>query len=207
MWTATTAEHTTAAHYDIRRSDRRRDGRMWSRFEPTARRGGTAPCVDVRELIDGIMYVLSTVCPVAAIPKDLPFPITLVDFLICGLRRHARSHPSRPLCVCRESRRTESSPTPPSSDSQSVKSQKKGGCIDPAMAMSAKRSSARSAIIPRRYAGLLLCHAIVHRRLPDRDGRHSASCDTVLMYPFLEICCRRGYQGPEVQKALARILP
>ena len=39
---------------------------------PPARRGGNKRHVDVREVMNGIMYVLSTGCQWRAIPKDLP---------------------------------------------------------------------------------------------------------------------------------------
>jgi transposase len=37
--------------------------------------------VDVREVMNGIMYVLSTGCQWRAIPKDLPPRSTLFDYL------------------------------------------------------------------------------------------------------------------------------
>jgi transposase len=39
---------------------------------PPARRGGAKRTVDVREVVNGLMYVLSTGCQRRAIPKDLP---------------------------------------------------------------------------------------------------------------------------------------
>ncbi len=39
---------------------------------PPAKRGGNKRTVDVREVVNGIMYVLSTGCQWAALPKDLP---------------------------------------------------------------------------------------------------------------------------------------
>jgi transposase len=38
--------------------------------------------VDVREVMNGLMYVLSTGCQWRAIPKDLP-PRSTVDFYFC----------------------------------------------------------------------------------------------------------------------------
>jgi len=51
----------------------RRNGlclRRWSR--PPAKRGGRPRDVDVREVLNGIFYVLSTGCQWKALPKDLP---------------------------------------------------------------------------------------------------------------------------------------
>ena len=77
---------------------------------PPARRGGNKRHVDVRELMNGIMYILSTGCQWRAIPKDLPPRSTVHDYLDLWLRRHARSHPSRALCGVPRARRTRSQP-------------------------------------------------------------------------------------------------
>ena len=39
---------------------------------PPAKRGGNRGTVNVREVVNGLMYVLSTGCQWRAIPKDLP---------------------------------------------------------------------------------------------------------------------------------------
>ena len=47
----------------------------WAHVAPMiapARRGGNRRHVDVREVMNGVMYVLSTGCQWRAIPKDLP---------------------------------------------------------------------------------------------------------------------------------------
>ena len=56
----------------------------WALVEPLippARRGGNRRHVDVREVMNGIMYVLSTGCQWRAIPKDLPPRSTVHDYL------------------------------------------------------------------------------------------------------------------------------
>jgi len=49
---------------------------------PSARRGGNKRTVDVRAVVDGAMYVLSTGCQSSALPKDLP-PRSTVNYLFC----------------------------------------------------------------------------------------------------------------------------
>jgi transposase len=49
---------------------------------PRAKRGGNKRTVDVREVLNGLMYVLSTGCQWRAIPKDLP-PRSTVNFYFC----------------------------------------------------------------------------------------------------------------------------
>ena len=55
----------------------------WARVAPLippAKRGGNRRHVDVREVMNGIMYVLSTGCQWRAVPKDLPARSTLFDY-------------------------------------------------------------------------------------------------------------------------------
>ena len=56
----------------------------WALVEPLippARRGGNKRHVDEREVMNGIMYILSTGCQWRAIPKDLPPRSTVHDYL------------------------------------------------------------------------------------------------------------------------------
>ena len=55
----------------------------WAFVEPLirpAKRGGNRRHVVVREVVNGLMYVLSTGCQWRAIPKDLPPRSTLYDY-------------------------------------------------------------------------------------------------------------------------------
>jgi Putative transposase of IS4/5 family (DUF4096) len=78
------------------------------RLIPPAKRGGNRRHVNVREVMNGIMYVLSTGCQ--SIPKDLPPRSTLFDYLDLWVRWHAGSHPSRPLWGVPRARRAGSQP-------------------------------------------------------------------------------------------------
>src|SRR5262245_35411531 len=56
----------------------------WAHVEPLippAKRGGNKRHVEVREVMNGIMYILSTGGQWRAIPKDLPPRSTLFDYL------------------------------------------------------------------------------------------------------------------------------
>jgi len=46
---------------------------------PSAKHGGRKRKVDVREVVNGIMYVLSTGCQWRYVPKDLPPKSVLVE--------------------------------------------------------------------------------------------------------------------------------
>jgi transposase len=55
----------------------------WSQIAPLippGKRGGGKRRVDLREVMNGIMYILSTGCQWRAIPKDLPARSTLYDY-------------------------------------------------------------------------------------------------------------------------------
>jgi transposase len=115
---------------------------------PRAKRGGNKRTVDLREVMNGLMYVLSTGCQWRAIPKDLP-PRSTVNFYFCRWQHDGtlnRLHHA--LYVrCREQADREASPTAAIIDSQSVKSAEKGGPRSTRTAMTpARRSTAASAI-------------------------------------------------------------
>ena len=114
---------------------------------PPARRGGAKRTVDVREVMNGIMYILSTGCQWRALPKDLPPRSTVHDYLDLWSYDGTLDRIHHALYVeCREQSERDPSPTAAIIDSQSVKGAEKGGpaLIRTAM-MRARRSRARSA--------------------------------------------------------------
>jgi len=59
----------------------------WALIEPhipPAKRGGNKRTVKLREVVNGLMYILSAGCQWRAIPKDLPPRSTLYDYFVCG---------------------------------------------------------------------------------------------------------------------------
>ena len=50
-------------------------------FIPPAKRGGRKRTVDVREVLNGVFYVLATGCQWRALPKDLPPRSTVHGYL------------------------------------------------------------------------------------------------------------------------------
>ena len=72
MWTA-----ETRCRYDRRglRYPSDLTDQEWVLVEPLippAKRGGNKRTVDAREIVNGLMYILSTGCQWASLPKDLP---------------------------------------------------------------------------------------------------------------------------------------
>ena len=103
----------------------------WGHVEPLilpAKRGGNKRHVDVREVMNGIMYILSTGCQWRAIPKDLPRRSTVHGYFDLWAwdgtldRMHFTLYQQ-----CREKSGREVQPTAAVIDSQSVKSAEKGG--------------------------------------------------------------------------------
>ena len=123
----------------------------WALVEPLippAKRGGRQRTKDERDLVNGIMYVLSTSCQWRYVPKDLPPRSTLHDYLDLWSYDGTLEKIHHTLYMkCREQAGREASPTACVIDSQSVKSAEKGGPASIRTAtMRARRSKARSGI-------------------------------------------------------------
>jgi transposase len=103
----------------------------WSLIEPLippARRGGNRRTVVVRDVVDGVMYILSTGCQWSALPKDLPPRSTVNDYFRRWDDDGTLDRIHHALYVqCRELAERDASPTAAIIDSQSVKSAEKGG--------------------------------------------------------------------------------
>ena len=185
----------------------------WSLIEPLippAKRGGRRREVVMRQVVNGVMYVLSTGCQWRYIPKDLPPRSTVHDYLTRWNYDGTIEMIHHALYVqCREAMGREASPTACVIDSQSVKSVEKGGpvSIRPGMTR-VRRSEARSGISWFDTVGLLL-HAVVHPAdIQDRDGGVLLLSTLFGMYPFLaKLFADAGYQGPQFATAVAEVLP
>jgi len=95
---------------------------------PRARSGGRRREVDERDLINGMMYVLSTGCQWRYIPKDLLPKSTVYRYFSDWSRDRPLNRIHYALYVkCREKLDLEASPTACILESQSVKSAEKGG--------------------------------------------------------------------------------
>lgn len=113
---------------------------------PPAKHGGRKREVDVREVVNALLYVLETGCPWRHLPKDLPPKSTVYDYFDLWswdgtlARIHDELH--RRL---RESEGREAAPSAAIVDSQSARSGQKGGGASTRWAtMRARRSRASS---------------------------------------------------------------
>jgi transposase len=95
---------------------------------PSARRGGRKRSVNIREIFNGLLYVLSTGCQWRAIPRDLPPKSTIFDYFERWQADGTLGRIHTALYVkCREQQDRAVSPTACIIDSQSVKGVEKGG--------------------------------------------------------------------------------
>jgi len=138
----------------------------WELIKPQiapAKRGGRKRAVDEREIVNAIMYVLSTGCQWRALPKDFPPRSTVWHYLDLWSYDGTLERIHHELYVkCREKAGREASPTAAIVDSQSVKSAEKGGAqIDAAGYDAGKKVKGKKRHILVDTLGLLL-HVIVH---------------------------------------------
>jgi transposase len=123
----------------------------WAFIEPhipPAKRGGRKRSVNIREVTNGIMYVLSTGCQWRALPKDFPAMSTVFTYFKNWIEDRTIDRIHHVLYVlCRYQMEREASPTACIIDSQSVKGAEKGGRALIRMAlMQGKRQKVKSDI-------------------------------------------------------------
>ena len=122
----------------------------WALVEPMippAKRGGGKRTVVMREVVNGVMYILSTGCQWRALPKDLPPRSTVHGYFDLWNWDGTLERIHHALFTkCREKAGREASPSAAIIDSQSVKSAEKGGAASTLAATTrARKSKARSA--------------------------------------------------------------
>ena len=114
---------------------------------PPAKHGGRPRKVDLREVMNGLLYILSTGCQWRQIPKDLPPRGTLYAYLQRFDWDGTLVRINHALYVaCREQAGREASPTAAIIDSQSVKGAEKGGAALTRRAMMRARKSADASV-------------------------------------------------------------
>jgi len=176
---------------------------------PPGKTGGGKRTVIMREVVNGLMYILSTGCQWRAIPKDLPPRSSVYDYFDLWTYDGTLGRIHHTLYEqCREREQREASPTVAIIDSQSVKSAEKGG-----------RALIRTGTMRQEDQGQEAAHSCRHIRSSAprhrSSGRHSRSRwrrsghgETVRHVPFLKtLFADSGYQGPKFAKALAKVLP
>jgi len=175
---------------------------------PPAKPGGNKRGVDVREVVNGAMYILSTGCQWRAIPKDLPPRSTIHDYLVRWDEDGTLDRIHHTLYVkCRELVEREASPTAAIIDSQSVKSAEKGGAsIDPHGYDAGKKIKGKKRHLLVDTQGLVLLALVHSAGIQDRDGGVLLMSTMFGLFPFLlKLYADGGYQGPQFQAGLQRV--
>ena len=144
-------EHRHAADRRGLRYPRDLTDAEWALVEPVippARRGGRPRDVNVRDVLNGIFYVLWTGCQWSPLPKDLPPKSTVHHYFMLWEFEGTLERMHHELYVkTRDLGGRAAFPSAGVIDSQSVKSAEKGGPRSTRRAtMRARRSRARSAI-------------------------------------------------------------
>lgn len=144
-------EHRIAARRAGQRYDSDVSDEEWALVAPLippAKRGGGKRTVNVREVLNAILYVLWTGCQWKALPKDLPPKSTAHWYLMLWDWDGTLERIHHALYVAvREQEGREASPSAAIIDSQSAKAAPKGGLRSTRKAMTrARKSPAASAI-------------------------------------------------------------
>ena len=130
MWTP---EHRRAAKRTGLRYPSDLTDEEWALVEPMippARHGGRKRSVNVREVLNGIFYVLWTGCQWKALPRDLPPKSTVHDYLELWNWDGTLEQIHHALYVAvREQEGREASPTAAIINSQTAKGAQKGGLL------------------------------------------------------------------------------
>ena len=115
---------------------------------PPAKRGGRRREVDVREVVNGLLYVLETGCPWRHLPKDFPPKSTVHGYFDLWAWDGTLERVHEALYqALREKEGREASPSAAIIDTQSSKSAEKGGLRSiRSVSMRPRRSRASSAI-------------------------------------------------------------
>ena len=139
---------------------------------PPGRHGGRKRSVNVREVLNGIFYVLWTGCQWKALPKDLPPKSTVHDYLELWNWDGTVERIHHALYVAvREQEGREAIPTAAIINSQTARGAQKGGLCSILQATTrARRSRVASGTFLVDTLGLLLSVVVHPADVQDRDG-------------------------------------
>jgi transposase len=183
----------------------------WALIEPLIppeKRHGRHREVSVREVVNAIVYVLSTGCQWRALPKDLPPRSTVHEYFKLWEWDGTLERIHFALFVqVRELAGKEASPTVAIIDSQSVKSAERGGAeIDPIGYDAGKKVKGIKRHVVVDTLGMMLVGQVQPASVQDRDGALPVLTEVRRLFPFIEkIFADGGYQGAATAAAVAQM--
>jgi transposase len=169
---------------------------------PRAKRGGNKRTINVREVVNRLMYVLSTGSQWRAVPKDLPPLARSTTTSAAGSTTARWPGCIMPFTSAAASMRAARRVRPRrSSTAKASRAPKKGYRIDQPGFDGGKKIKGKKRHVLVDTQGLLM-EALVHAAdIQDRDGGVMLMASLFGLYPLLlKLYADGGYQGPKFQQ-------